>query len=979
MKKSISTNKRLYGEKEMKFEVKGSGLTKVYFSCCPDDFENWFEIISDEILEKASNCSIYYLKNQNYYPDEDEIDEYYDYLSQFSLFVIVMSRNSYNTDNRSKVIDFNYAKQYASHLLPISVDEDSNWYLDHHERQILDRNDKLTYEERLSRYLKTSIVDEPTAKKIKEAFDDYVFLSYRKKDKAYVNKVLSSIYKNKAMRDVAVWWDNYLTPGEKYSEEITENISKSKAMVLLVTPSVLEKGNYIIDIEYPQATNFKKEVLPIEAEDTDKDCLSVTFKGIKTPIVLDDSSLISDSLVKLLHRENIKENDDPEHLYYIALAYLNGFEVEKNFREAISLLKSSSDGGCLLAKPVLRDLLQENGFSEKAIELQYELVNSDEYMTNCDMFKEKIKYADLLIDNGHYIDALELLRNITVNDDCMNNEKAIIHKLEIEFYLAKIYCKIDVKKLIEVCERLEDEDHFNDETIEYIHKYAGLLRKSFSDLAKSARDKNINLRYDKMPLRLMDLTFRLLVKEYNYWKNKLCVGTCQISDKNRNVSKYSGNNVEDDCKLIEWHRSLEKWCKAKNSLATNEADLIKILTRIATRIMKLVIQIKHPYYGKVLDPNSYNSLGSRWSSYQTLLFEILERFGIDTPYWDEVEKEEKKEEQKENEIANFYKKRIEIYYAYNELFTIDGNTFIEKLLQSIEVDDETVEICWDQYKTCLKSNDGYSKYTIKSLSCFENSLYKYSKYEEVVDAYEWSLLVADKINVSEPIPSLEVIQAYDLIGKRLDATRLCNILIDNLHVREKQNDNQRILFDILKKYSNNGNYDIQLAILKFSAQNQPCSISNELELFLNMVINHQLESAERLVAFRKVCEIIENINIESGDEQLRLKVIFDIYDSTLHTKFKDNKITLEITEKKDFWLDRIDKLYTRRGSRNGFDDSIDCQWCGENIDIYLNYHVYRSDEKVKSVLIDYLREFNNELTFELREELKSGIKKMCDM
>lgn len=23
----------------MKFEVKGSGLTKVYFSCCPDDFE----------------------------------------------------------------------------------------------------------------------------------------------------------------------------------------------------------------------------------------------------------------------------------------------------------------------------------------------------------------------------------------------------------------------------------------------------------------------------------------------------------------------------------------------------------------------------------------------------------------------------------------------------------------------------------------------------------------------------------------------------------------------------------------------------------------------------------------------------------------------------------------------------------------------------------------------------------------------------
>ena len=41
-----------------------------------------------------------------------------------------------------------------------------------------------------------------------------------------------------------------------------------------------------------------------------------------------------------------------------------------------------------------------------------------------------------------------------------------------------------------------------------------------------------------------------------------------------------------------------------------------------------------------------------------------------------------------------------------------------------------------------------------------------------------------------------------------------------------------------------------------------------------------------------------------------------------------------------------------------------CQWYGENIDIYLNYHVYRSDGKVRSVLIDYLREYNNELTFE---------------
>ena len=957
-KKSISTNKRLYGEKEMKFEVKGSGLTKVYFSCCPDDFENWFEIISDEILEKASNCSIYYLKNQNYYPDEDEIDEYYDYLSQFSLFVIVMSRNSYNTDNRSKVIDFNYAKQYASHLLPISVDEDSNWYLDHHERQILDRNDKLTYEERLSRYLKTSIVDEPTAKKIKEAFDDYVFLSYRKKDKAYVNKVLSSIYKNKAMRDVAVWWDNYLTPGEKYSEEITENISKSKAMVLLVTPSILEKGNYIIDIEYPQATNFKKEVLPIEAEDTDKDCLSVTFKGIKTPIVLDDSSSISDSLVKLLHRENIKVNDDSEHLYYIALAYLYGFGVEKNFRKAISLLKRSSDGGCLLAKPVLRDLLQENGFSEKAIKLQYELVNSDEYMTNCDVFKEKIKYADLLTDNGHFIEALELLKSISLGDK-KDRENNFDDRLKLYYYLARVYSNIDIWKLFDTYDLIEKEDArcFNRNNVEYINRFIWVLRDA---------ERNYNLRNDtnnNIHKKIFNLKISLKQKLYIFWINELKLS----NNKNQNID------------LEKWHKNLELLKNKGHPLSKEKMEMLNELRVIAREILEIF-----SLEARESDKESAHKILSadKWARW----FKILNKVTNDKKIQTSKRNNQTHSEYRKSRNEEMSKKRFEICYAFNELFTQIGNDCIKNVLQ-FETKTETIDSYWSLYKLYLESHNDYSEYTVRSLECFEEHLFECLEYKEVINAYELSLLVADEIKEIIISPTAYVANSYYKVGKKSKASSLYRILSNQLNEKdarrgriysnvEIRNDNQIVISKLLKKYADKGDFDTQFLIFNFSSQNQSGSISNEFDLFLSMVINHRFESVERLMAFRKACEIIDNINLESDDGQLRLKIILDIYDSTLFAKFEDQKFALEITEKKDFWLERIDKLFKGR-SRFEFDDNIDCQWCGENIDIYLNYRVFRRDEKVKSILVDYLREFNNELTFKQREELERGIKKMC--
>ncbi len=107
-----------------------------------------------------------------------------------------------------------------------------------------------------------------------------------------------------------------------------------------------------------------------------------------------------------------------------------------------------------------------------------------------------------------------------------------------------------------------------------------------------------------------------------------------------------------------------------------------------------------------------------------------------------------------------------------------------------------------------------------------------------------------------------------------------------------------------------------------------------------------------------------------------LNVNLNIIDYTSYAKSKKHKIVLEITEKKEFWFERIDKLLKER-TRVVFDDGIDCQWCGENIDIYLNYLVYRGDEGARSILIDYLKKFNGELSNDQRKQIEKEIDRMC--
>lgn len=109
-----------------------------------------------------------------------------------------------------------------------------------------------------------------------------------------------------------------------------------------MTPSVNEHPNYIMNEEYPIALSSGKNILAIEAKATDKNTLKGNYNGLEDVLSTDEAGIISDKLIELLKKEAYKENDDPEHLYYIALAYLYGIDVEKNVSRGISILKKSA-------------------------------------------------------------------------------------------------------------------------------------------------------------------------------------------------------------------------------------------------------------------------------------------------------------------------------------------------------------------------------------------------------------------------------------------------------------------------------------------------------------------------------------------------------------------------------------------------------------------------------------------------------------
>lgn len=340
------------------------GKQRIFFSCYSDDFDKCAEEIMDKILKKC-NCAIWY------YDKEEKYDWHFEGFDHMTLFVFAISFKFLTTDQNKYQKIYEIAEKSNVPILPIMIEPGLQelFKIKCGSRQYLNMYDKgtdsLSFDEKLGKYLDAVVIGDDIAEKIRKAFDAYIFLSYRKKDRKYAQELMNLIHKNSHFQGVAIWYDEYLNLGENYNNEIQQALEKSNVFVLLVTPSLLEKRdgvlNYVARIEYPLAKENGKNIVPIEMVKTNFDEMKSIYSDLPAVISAYEENDLFEKLQYAFDNIELKGNlSDPEHNYLIGLAYLKGIDVEINIVRAIKLITDAANKNYIAAMKRLASMY-ENG------------------------------------------------------------------------------------------------------------------------------------------------------------------------------------------------------------------------------------------------------------------------------------------------------------------------------------------------------------------------------------------------------------------------------------------------------------------------------------------------------------------------------------------------------------------------------------------------------------------------------------------
>ena len=318
----------------------------VYFTCHPSDIK-WLDKICQDIF-KTHDCAIYYTDDMTAPLNDSNMDADF---GSMNMFVVPVSYNLLRTENRAMDTDIAYAKEKNIPILPLMTELGIDAYYSRGdkfgEKQYLvpcyEGIEAEAYRTKLNKYLDTILISKEMADRIRAEFDAYIFLSYRKKDKKYAHQLIKTIHDIPACRDTAVWYDEFLTPGENFTGNIVSAMEHSKLFALLVTPSIVEEGNYVIREEYPSAKRMGMKILPTEMVDTDREKLKEAFKDLP-PTVRTEDEEFAGTLIEAVGRLANRENDDnTEHNYLIGLAYLDGIDVEINYQRALDMILAAAE------------------------------------------------------------------------------------------------------------------------------------------------------------------------------------------------------------------------------------------------------------------------------------------------------------------------------------------------------------------------------------------------------------------------------------------------------------------------------------------------------------------------------------------------------------------------------------------------------------------------------------------------------------
>ena len=343
------------------------GLQKVYFSFASED-KGLIDIIAEDIW-KIVDCAIYYYEETVIISDVNMVD-FEQSLSKMKLFVILVTTKYLTTHNVAKEFEFGYAVNNHIPIIPIAMESGLEelfasemnavgpgygdiQLLKYH---VSDRSE-LSYQDKLTRDIKSILFDSKDVDRIKKAFTSRIFLSYRKKDRIHAHQLMSIIHSIPSFQRTAIWYDEYLSTGESWNNQIQDALDNSDLFLLLVTPSIVEPDNYVIREEFPAAKNKKMSIVPVQKDSQNftaeiEKKLREYFPELQTLVDGNNASALEKALFEVADTSS----STPQTDYLIGLAFFNGIQVEKNTDKATALIIATAEKGLTEAINKLADM-----------------------------------------------------------------------------------------------------------------------------------------------------------------------------------------------------------------------------------------------------------------------------------------------------------------------------------------------------------------------------------------------------------------------------------------------------------------------------------------------------------------------------------------------------------------------------------------------------------------------------------------------
>ena len=380
---------------------------KVWFCAHPNDYNVYLDEICKDLFS-VQECIIYF--------DEEPTAEYnkeelFSNLQEINLFVMPVTKKLLQSDCRALSVEFIFARQNGIPVLPIMIDsgieeEFSNKCGNLH---LIKKSDE-SYIDKLKNYLSRVFIGNKLIEEIRREFDKRIFLSYRKIDKDKALQLIRLIRKIDFCRDVAIWYDEYLTAGEDFNDEIKKVLLNSDLFVLAITENITQKrvnsdgrmiDNYVVSDEFPFARDNKKTILPLRMAEVSSKRLTC-FKNIPAYVNAYNEHALAKALINGLGKDIVKKkNNDCRHEYLIGLAYLEGIDVEVDRERAFSLIQNAANAGELRAIEKLVSMYRNGEAVEinyyKAIEWQRRLL--EEYKKKLNSNINNLLYAEYYFNN----------------------------------------------------------------------------------------------------------------------------------------------------------------------------------------------------------------------------------------------------------------------------------------------------------------------------------------------------------------------------------------------------------------------------------------------------------------------------------------------------------------------------------------------------------------------------------------------------